>query len=74
LIINCGLFTLQELPSYLRQLIMRVVLQLLCVFCQFTCNDPVEFDIRGGMFIGEGNRSTCGKPQTYRKSLTNFIT
>jgi len=24
--------------------------------------------------IGEGNRSTRGKPPTYRKSLTNFIT
>jgi hypothetical protein len=45
LITNCGLFTSQELPEYLRQLILRVVLQLLCVFCQLTCNDPVEFDI-----------------------------
>jgi hypothetical protein len=44
LITNCGLFTSQELPEYLRQLIIRVVLQLLCVFCQLTCNDPVEFD------------------------------
>jgi len=25
-------------------------------------------------FIGEGIRSTWGKPPTYRKSLTNFIT
>ena len=25
-------------------------------------------------FIGEGKRSTRGKPQTYSKSLTNFIT
>jgi hypothetical protein len=45
LITNCGLFTSQELPEYLRQLILRVVLQLLCIFCQLTCNDPVEFDI-----------------------------
>ena len=45
LITNCGLFTSQELPEYLKQLIIRVVLQLLCVFCQLTCNDPVEFDI-----------------------------
>ena len=45
LITNCGLFTSQELPEYLRQSIIRVVLQLLCVFCQLTSNDPVEFDI-----------------------------
>jgi hypothetical protein len=45
LITNCGLFTSQELPEYLRQSIIRVVLQLLCVFCQLTCNDLVEFDI-----------------------------
>ena len=25
-------------------------------------------------FIGGGNQSTRGKPSTYRKSLTNFIT
>jgi hypothetical protein len=29
---------------------------------------------RGSQFIGEGNQSTRRKPQTYRKSLTNFIT
>ena len=45
LITNCGLFTSQELPKYLKQLIIRVVPQLLRVFCQLTCNDPVEFDI-----------------------------
>ena len=45
LITNCGLFTRQQLPEYLGWLIIRVVLQLLCVFCQLTCNDPVEFDI-----------------------------
>jgi len=26
------------------------------------------------IFIGGGNQSTRRKPQTYRKSLTNFIT
>ena len=44
-ITNCGLFTSQELPENLKQLILRVVLQLSCVFCQLTCNDPVKFDI-----------------------------
>jgi hypothetical protein len=45
LITNCGLFTSQELPKYLKQLIIRVVLQLLYVFCQLTSKDPVKFDI-----------------------------
>ena len=44
-ITNCGLFTSQELPENLKQLILRVVLQLSCVFGQLTCNDPVKFDI-----------------------------
>jgi hypothetical protein len=45
LITNCGLFTSQELPEYLRQSIIRVALELLRIFCHLTCNDPVEFDI-----------------------------
>jgi hypothetical protein len=45
LITNCGLFTSQELPEYLKHLIPIVVLHLSCVFCQLTCNDPVELDI-----------------------------
>ena len=45
LITSSGLFTLQELPEYLRQLILRFVLQLSCVFSQLTFKDPVEFDI-----------------------------
>jgi hypothetical protein len=45
LITSSGLFTLQELPEYLRRLIIRFVLQLLCIFCQLTFKDPVEFDI-----------------------------
>ena len=45
LITKSGLFTWQELPEYLGQLIIIFVQQLLCVFCQLTSKDPVEFDI-----------------------------
>jgi hypothetical protein len=45
LMTSSGSFTLQELPEYLRKLIIRFVLQLPCVFCQLTFKDPVEFDI-----------------------------
>ena len=54
-------------------IILSTLLNILLIICQTVMQQYFSY-IVAVSFIGGGNQSTQRKPQTCRKSLTNFIT